>query len=195
MSIFNIKELIEKMNPVILSALSALVAVILSLYIASRTVPKERPVINIPKADIKYNLQGNILKIDMIISFMNTGLHPASDINIEIAGGVQNDLNSFKNLINQTMANSISPNTTFKWTHGMSIESSKKAEGGKPIFSKKGAIFLIRVRYKDMLSFFGYRKRYKDDYWLVYYVGDTAAGHATIELANQYKSSLLKYFH
>ena len=185
----------KKMDPSTLSGLCALVAIILSFYVASKTVPKERPIINIPKDNIKYKLQDDTLKIDMIVSFTNTGLHPASEINIEIAGGVQKDPNSFKNLTNQTIANTISPNTFFQWTSNMTLKSTKKGKDGKPIFSKKGAIFLIRVRYKDMLSFFWYHKRYKDDYWVTYYVGDTSAGHATIELVNLYKSSLLKYVH
>ena len=167
-------------------------AVIISVLVYAKTMPKERPVITASNAKINYNLQGDTLNIDMVLLFKNIGLHPATEIKLEIAGGVQDYAKSFKNVLNQSIANMVGEENAFGFTQNMEL-TAVGAKDGKPVFKENKAIFVIRIQYRDMYSFLGYHNRYHEDFWITYKVGDSIASHATLEEVDSNKTFLLKH--
>jgi hypothetical protein len=176
-----------------LSSLLSIVAIVISFSVYVKTMPKERPVISLSKTNIKRNIQGDILNVDMVLHFKNIGFHPATKINFEMAYGIQNAPNSFKNITNQSIANTIGTGNVFRWTQRIKLTAVGESQDDKPLFTKGEIIFLIRIRYEDLYDFFGHHKRYKEDFWITYKVAETEVSHATVEQVNRSKAFLLRH--
>lgn len=164
-----------------ISALSALLALVFSIYVWYRADslmhPTQRPIISL--SDVKHHARiledppRFIAKIHYMMK--NIGKHPAINLRVRLGGTVDPQRpNNFKMIMDTTSANRIDPDGQVGFSHTETQETTK--ENGNTLGKNNLAFLHVFVTYADA---FDPSKKYYDEYWLEYETKDGAPSNAS----------------
>ncbi len=181
----------------IISAVSALVAFGFSIFVFFRTqkliLPTERPIIELDENKCSGNLSADqkLLQIDMLSIFQNIGKHPASEIRIQIGMCSVTASHEFRNYVDGSAANVIRPGTKFNWNQRVGVPV--QVDDREIMIPDLELIIYVRIAYNDEWA--PKRKKFVDDFYLAYSIGNSAAAHATAVQREMIEGHVKQIYH
>lgn len=139
----------------VISAISALVAVGLTIAIYSLTRLKERPVISFVKAKIKLSLETAHLSLE----FKNIGRNPAIEVKVHMFACLKEEHLAVKKIDSVHIVNQKDPGISFYWD----VEA-KIPKHTRPL----DFLFYIGLTYQDIFT----NKDYLNEIWLIHKTGE-----------------------
>jgi hypothetical protein len=142
----------------VISAASALVAIIFAIVIHLRTRNLmrrvERPVISLVKANVKPSLK----TLHLFLEFKNIGKNPAMKVKIHMDGCETHGPLKLEKINSIHIVNQKDPGISFLWK----VDVSPYEQG-------RNFIFYIEVAYQDIFT----TKHYRSELWLMYRTGES----------------------
>ncbi len=151
-----ILETLERIAPFV-SAISAVIAISLAIFVYSLTKRRERPVISLIGKKVKMSLQ----TVHLFLKFRNIGRNPALKVKIHIYGCTTKDLLKIKKAGSIHIVNQKDPGMSFSWDVGMRVSPD--------YIDLVDILFYIRLTYQDMFT----KKDYRNEIWMIYKKGQS----------------------
>lgn len=193
----NFEQIMEVLNnnSAIISALSALIAIVFSVFVWFQTrkllKPTERPIFSVVKtrAEIKEQTEP-IAKLDgeIYYTFRNTGKHPAKNLRSRYVLIREDNLQILELKVDMRVVNRIDPGseTIFHqdWTRIVEIE------GGEVNRRIKIYIYILM----DYENWYNPKKHYYDEYWYCFTEGKEQPAFATVEEKKAIESKITELY-
>jgi hypothetical protein len=187
-----------------IAAVSALLALIFSIYVYFRTrrlsKPKERPIIIIipkisdPKFSVNRERKTSTIRMTIEFQFKNVGIHPAKNMHFIIGSAVKRDLGTFKVLEDRKICNLIENlGIYYFWQEvGKKVQVDEKSideivdAKGLKILDNEQVYYYVLVKYED---FYFPKREYSGEFYYSFILGK----HAIISLTTSEKESIEPY--
>ncbi len=168
-----------------ISTLAAIIAVILSIHIWNQSKPTRKPIFA-PRGDKSIHEESqtqNKLLINLYLSFLNIGKHPAKNVRFRSCVGPLSDPNQLKLTgIDQTSANTIYPENEYNPWIQLTVEGTDLTK-----ILKSSFFYYCRLDYQDP---WGHDKGYNQDFYFIYNIDRKKLQDATSEHKQRFQKQI-----
>ena len=176
-----------------ISAATAMVAVITAIVIHVQTrqllMPVERPIIAVVNSNCKgvVNEKAGELTLTVGTVLKNMGKHPADKMRIRVWGAKLGEPNNLKLAYDRTCADPLYPD--IEVSRPIQLQIKPWGPHDRLEDQRDEIFFYVRTDYWDM---FRRAKQDKNEFHLIYKIGDNFVSTATVETADKFESALRK---